>query len=68
MGPVTLQLNEPVFAIPAAIDSNGPPAPLRDRPRSTFLTLVLSLAVHVNGVLAPVRTRAVGDVTATVGA
>src|SRR5262245_5167818 len=69
IGPVTFQLNEPEFAIAAAIDSNGPPAPDRDKSRSTDATCVLSEAVHVSDVLVPMFSTSApfGAVTATVG-
>src|SRR6185503_15725166 len=69
-GPVTFQLNEPEFAIAAAMDSNGPPAPVRLRSRSTFFTFVLSDAVHVSDVFAATFNTSppFGAVTATVGA
>src|SRR5262252_5164626 len=69
IGPVTVQLNRPVFGMADAIDSNGPPAPPRDRSRSTVVTESLSVAVHVSGALAATFSTSppFGPATTTTG-
>src|SRR5262245_11401845 len=60
-GPVTGQLNDPVFAIDTASESNGPPAPVRDSSRSTTVTATLSVALHDNVVVEPIRSASPGS-------
>src|SRR5262249_23950268 len=73
LGPVTVHGYEPVFAAPIAMVSNGPPAPERDRYRSTFVTPLPgpppSVAFQVRfGVVAWISTSPpFGESTATLG-